>query len=49
LPELERSVSFLATAGLVTRREGEQTVAIAPAADWAVQQTLIRARLAVDG
>lgn len=49
LPELERSVSFLATAGLVTQREGEQTVAIAPAADWAVEQTLIRARLAVDG
>jgi hypothetical protein len=49
LPELERSVSFLATAGLVTRREGEPTVSIAPAADWAVQQTLIRARLAVDG
>jgi Kef-type K+ transport system membrane component KefB len=48
LPELRRSVSFLVTAGLVTRREGEQTVAIAPAGDWAVQQTLIRARLAVD-
>ena len=46
--ELRRSVSFLVTAGLVTQGPGEQTMAIAPAADWAVHQTLIRARLAVD-
>lgn len=46
--ELQRSVSFLVTAGLVTQMPGEQTIAIASAADWAVHQTLIRARLAVD-
>lgn len=48
LSELRRSVTFLVTAGLVTQRLGDETVAIAPGADWAVQQTLIRARLAVD-
>ncbi|HTV24703.1 MAG TPA: cation:proton antiporter [Polyangiaceae bacterium] len=48
LAELRRSIGFLATAGLVTAEDAEQTVSIAPAADWAVQQTLLRARLAVE-
>jgi hypothetical protein len=36
------------TAGLVTQREGEQSVGIAAPAGWVVQQILVRARLAVE-
>jgi hypothetical protein len=47
LPELHLSVSFLRAAGLVSTLEDGQTIAIAAAAERAVLDVLIRARLAV--
>jgi hypothetical protein len=48
LPELHLSVGFLRAAGLVSTMEDGQTIAIAAAAERAVHDVLIRARLAVE-